>query len=695
MIGTAHSIWLIGLCLPIGFAYALLLYAKTSQEAFPLWLKRTAFVFRMLSVSLICFLLLRPTFESRLKQVEKPVILIGSDQSQSVVLGKDSAFYKGEYIGNLQSLINHLSKDYQIGFYTIGDSIATSESVTNSFKGKSTPISKFFKLMSENYMHQNVGAIVLLSDGIYTEGSNPLYEAKYLKAPIYTVALGDTAQKKDARIAKINYNKTVFKNNLFPLEILVQAELLGGKKSNLTILKDGKKLFEKQITYQSGHSEWIRLNLEASESGYLHYQILLDGVEEELTLNNNRSDIIVQVLEERKKIAIVYNAPHPDIAALKESVKENTQYQVDCYEAASFRLADHPCDLLILHQLPNSRQPIRQLLDMADKADIPILYFTGNMSDNPRLANLPCGLQIRATKNIQNDAYPSLNQDFSDFNLPSGFDKMLSQMPPLQVPYGTYMPSPNSKICIYQNINNIKTNYPILLFQDNDGKKSGVCLGEGWWRWRIYDYMWNGSHEIFNALVSQIFQYLMVKEDKSFFRVKTQNIFTENENVIFDAELYNKNYEMTNSPEASLTLYEDKKPQKKYNYLFSRNSQAYHLDVGRLPAGDYHWIANVKLGNDTYNRSGRFCVQQMQIEALNLTADHQLLQNIANLNNAKMFYPNQMEQLEKAIRKNDQIKSVVKYTKKHHSLLNNRFCFLLIILLLGGEWFLRKWSGNY
>ena len=695
MLGTAYSIWFVGLCLLLGLAYAMLLYFK-SKEQFPLWLKRTAFGCRAAAVALISFLLLRPTVETKVKEVEKPIILIGADNSESIVMGKDSSYYRGEYTLHLQSFVNRLSKDYQVDVYLIGDSVQATNSseIPNTFSGKSSPISSFFKQMSEQYIHRNVGAMVLLSDGIYTEGSNPLYEAESWKVPIYTVALGDTSLRKDAWIAKTNFNKTVFKHNFFPLEILVQAHQLGGEKTALVVLKDGKKVFEKQIVYQGAHSEWIRLNLEASESGYLHYQVLLEGVDGELTLANNRSDVVVQVLEERKQVAIVYSTPHPDVAALTAALKDNSQYQLDCYSVSAFHPGEKTCDLLVLHQLPNVQQPIRPLLEYAEKSGVPILYFTGDMSQM-RLDNLPSGFRIQATKNMLNDAYPSFNRDFNDFNLPADMELVLAQMPPLQIPYGNYSLPNASRVCIYQKINNIVTNYPLLFLHESEGRKNVVCLGEGWWRWRMYDYLWNGNHDFFDALVSQIFQYLMVKEDKSFFRVKTQHLFTENEPVLFDAELYNKNYELNNSPEVNLTLYELSDSKEKYNYVFSRNFQSYHLDVGRLKPGDYQWDASVEVGNETYSRNGRFCVQQLQVEALDLTANHQLLQNIADLNDAKMFYTNQLDSLEKYIRQNAQIKSVAKYSKKRHPLFCNWYYFLLIILLMGGEWLLRKWSGNY
>ena len=691
MLGTAHSIWFVGLCLLLGLAYAMLLYFK-SKEQFPLWLKRTAFGCRAAAVALISFLLLRPTVETKVKEVEKPIILIGADNSESIVMGKDSSYYRGKYIANLQQMVQHLSSIFQVETYDIADTLR--QGISGSFDGKATRLSLFFQQTFQTFPNRNVGALILLSDGIYTEGTHPLYAAKSWKVPVYTVALGDTTPQKDARIAKINYNKTVYKRNFFPMEILVQAQQLGRKQSKLQVLLEDKVVFEKNITYKEAHSEWVRLNLEAKEAGMLHYHILLDGVEGERTFSNNHAEAVIQVLEERKRIAIVYRAPHPDVAAITAAVKDHPQYEVESFPIEKFHADQKHYNLIVLHQLPNSQQPLQALLETARKAGTSILYFTGNLSNEP--ANrLPAGLQIQSGKPIQQDAYPEWNLNFNDFNMPNGITGLFAQCPPVQLPFGKYTLPASAKICIHQKINHIHTEYPLLFLQSDEVQKQAVCIGEGWWRWRLYDYLWSGSHEHFDALTDQLFQYLLAKEDKDFFRVKCQNLFTENESVIFDAELYNKNYELVNQPEVSLTLSEIHNPHDKFNYSFSRNFQAYHLEVGRLKAGDYQWKATVQVGKEQYSRSGSFCVTAVQAESLNLTADHQLMQNIAALNNAKMFYPNQLDELEKEIRSNAQIKSVARYTKNRHSLLNNLFLLLLLIGLAGGEWFLRKWSGNY
>jgi hypothetical protein len=89
-----------------------------------------------------------------------------------------------------------------------------------------------------------------------------------------------------------------------------------------------------------------------------------------------------------------------------------------------------------------------------------------------------------------------------------------------------------------------------------------MISGEGLWRWRMYDYEQSSNHDAFNALISAVVQYLSVRADDRQFRVRLEKeqfaggnrIYSENESVIFSAELLNESNELINAPDVSLTI---------------------------------------------------------------------------------------------------------------------------------------------
>ena len=65
-----------------------------------------------------------------------------------------------------------LSKDFDVRSYTFGSGLEKNDSL--DFEDKTTDLTKALKqLMAEN-INQHLGGVILVSDGIYNSGMNPL-----------------------------------------------------------------------------------------------------------------------------------------------------------------------------------------------------------------------------------------------------------------------------------------------------------------------------------------------------------------------------------------------------------------------------------------------------------------------------------------------------------------------------------------
>ena len=691
MFSTEYSLWFLPLCLLLGGGYASLLYVRADKPELPVWVKRIAFTARLLVVALLAFLLLNPIVKRFTKEVEKPIVLVGIDNSSSLEIGKKSAYYKGAFQNELQSLLQNLGKDYTVEPYLLGDSLR--EGSRADFSDKQTNLSAFFEQIASSYANRNVGAIVLLSDGIFNTGSNPYYIVGNFKHPVYTVAMGDTTIRKDIFIAKVNHNKTVYRGNAFPLEILVNANKFSGKSTQLNIFQDSVLVYEKSITCKSdNYSEWVRVNFDANKSGLLRYRIQLVPLDGEITKENNTKDVFVEVIDQRKKVAIMYNAPHPDVGAISRALMQNSAYQVDVFAVTKFTGKINDYEMVVLHQLPSAKNQATQIINDIKQLNIPVFYILGAQTNYAVFNGLNAGVQVTTNKEMSNDAFAVYNQNFASFSVSSPIQQLFSVFPPVKVPFGSFKVSPSSTVLLHQKIGAVATSYPLFMFNQDAVNRSVVFLGDGLWRWRMYNYLFENNTNDFDELISKTFQFLSVKADRSLFRVNGKTIYSENESIRFDAELYNQNYELVNEPEVLMTIRQEG---KSYPFAFSRNFKSYELNIGTFAEGDYHWETSTTYNNEKYSKSGRFSVQKINLEAVNLVADYQLMHNLASLNNGKCFSDDSLSLVYKAIKDNDQIKPIAHYNKKFNSLLNSVGLLLLIVLLLATEWVLRKWSGAY
>src|SRR5690348_8175551 len=97
--------WFVLFCIVAGIAYSGVLYYRNNKlNELQGWLLKTLSVCRFIVITLLSFLLLSPLLNIIEREVEKPVIVIAQDNSESIVTGKDSSFYNHQYKQKLQKL---------------------------------------------------------------------------------------------------------------------------------------------------------------------------------------------------------------------------------------------------------------------------------------------------------------------------------------------------------------------------------------------------------------------------------------------------------------------------------------------------------------------------------------------------------------------------------------------------------------
>ncbi len=681
--------WFIIFCIAAGITYAGVLYYRDKRlKEMSVWIIRLMAAFRFAVISILSFLLLSPFLKTVNREVEKPVIIIAQDNSESLVIGKDSAFYKKEYKQQLQKLMDELGSKYEVRLYSFADKIKELNSPDSlTFKEKQTDISALFNDIEVRYSNRNVGAVLLASDGLYNKGANPLYSSDKIKVPVYTIALGDTTVKKDIILLKAVHNRLAYLGNKFPIEAVVNAKQLKGKTTTLTVSKGDAVLFTQVINFNSdAFTVSIPFFLEAKETGLQHYKLKLSALPEELNTSNNICDVFIDVLDARQKVLILADAPHPDIAALKESIEANQNYEVESYTIDNFDKPLKKYNLVILHHLPGARNAAAKIISEINTYNIPVWLFSG--------ANTILKSDLSFTPSQKtNEAEPVLDENFPLFTISEELRKAIKSFPALNCPYGTYSAESRSNVLFYQRISIVETKTPMMFFSVSGENKIAIFSGEGIWKWRLQDFAVHSNHNLFDELISKTVQYLSLKADKGFFKVSCKNNFLENEAIELGAEVYNESYELINEPEVSITI--SNADNKKFPYTFSKTSNAYHLNAGMMPAGEYKFEAKVKQGSKLYTQHGEFSVIPLQIEYTNTIADHQLLFSLAKKHDGEMIYPNELEKLSQKLNNRNDIKSVSYTQNKLSDLINLKWIFILILFLLSLEWFIRKRNGAY
>ena len=679
----------------LGLAYAFALYykSKTIREK-NIFLYYALFFARFFTVSIISFLLLAPLLKSIAERTVKPILLVAQDYSLSL---KNA--YGDRELKDLNNKIKEISKDlgkkYEIQEFSLGGELKNG--FRDSFNLKSTNISALLDYANNAYENKELAGLILSSDGIYNEGSNPDYFNIRNSAPVYTIALGDTTIKKDVLVQNIYHNSIAFSGDKISIKTDIMAKNAAGSKAQLTLSEYGsggkKILLEKKaidLTSNDFLATYDFVN-ELNSPGVKRFNILVSNIPSEISYRNNSRDFFIEVIDSKTSVLIYANSPHPDISAIKEllSLKKNYSIEIKYIgETVNFQ----KYDLVIFHNLPSSKNDLTSLKNVLEESNIPSLFILGSQTNISQLNKIQNLLKITNFNNTANDVQAVLNKDFSLFAIEDIPNIGINNFPPLSSTFGNYSVSPEARVLFYQKIKNIQTKYPLLVLSNSDKNRAAILTGSNFFKWKFFEYQQSGNFNTTGSIIDQTVQFLTLKKDKSQWQVRTgTNIYQESENIQFYGELYNDNYRLVNEPEALLKVTDTKK--KEFDFVFSRVGNHYEVNAGSFPPDDYVYQAMTEIGSKKLIKKGKFTIKTKDLEFYDMIANHSVLSKLSARTNGAVFYPETTDKLlEKLL--NADVKPIVYSSEHTRHLLDYKILFFLLMFLLTFEWLIRKLNGT-
>ena len=651
--------WLVLIALAIGAVYASLLYLFSKKYGRGLTI--LLFALRTVVVATVVMLFINPYIKQKTYKIEQPIIVLVQDNSESIILNKDSVFYKTKYPKLIDSIAEVLEKDYDLDTYFFG--------------GNYTNISAALTNISRQFYKKNVGAVLLLSDGIVNQGVNPELTIENYPFPIYAVTLGDTVAYPGMTIKEVRYNKTVQANMLFPLRVTANATNLKGSDMNVVVKMDGAEVENIVVPVTSNRfSKTFDFNIDSGDEGTKQIDIICTDAARHVPTSRR---IFITVTDKKYRVLCVAGAPHPDIAAIKSALDDHFEFEV--------RYDDNVddwnrYDLVIYHDIVRMRRA----------TSLPSLTIIGARIDfdafNESQDNVKIG---RGSANTNLDVRGRFNNSFGLFTINSDIKNELRSYPPLALPHCEIAFNAHHDDVLLMNIMDLEIPSPLLAFaNDNDSNKHAFLFGTGCWRWKLYEYFHHHNNDGFNELFSKTVKYLLTEKDKEL-TINHKESYLNTENISISAELRNPSRELINDPDLHISI------NNAYDYVFSKGENNYNLNIGMLPEGIYNYRAQTSFGGVEYNASGTFTVESLGVEAQDLTADIERMRSLAVQTGGKHYYITDIQQLTKDLQNDERITSISRQETRYDDLINLKLLFFSILALITIEWVLRKMFGVY
>ncbi|APZ48184.1 hypothetical protein BW723_15245 [Polaribacter reichenbachii] len=627
---------------------------------------------------LLILLLINPNIEKTNFTNIKPVLSFLVDNSNSV------SFFKED--NNVEVFIKELESNkvinnkFDVQKFSFADDLQVLDSL--SFAKNQTNISDAILGVNE-LQNDKISPIVLISDGNQTIGQD--YEFINAKQPIYPIVIGDTTKYVDVKISQLNVNKYSYIKNKFPVEVILNYEGSKNVTAQFSIFSKGKTVFRKNVRFSdSKKSATVTANLTSTKEGLQYYTASISKIENEKNIKNNSKSFSVEVIDEQTKVLLLTSVLHPDLGVFKKAIESNKQRSVDIVNIENFNNKLYDYQLIILYQLNDK---FNDVLSRIKQNNSNYLFVSGANTDWNFINQKQLGFRKNAINETEN--YGAVfNDGFLTFLQEDiGFDNY----PPLMDKFGEVNISKEHQTLLYQNMNGLETQQPLLATFDINNQKSGILFGEGIWRWRANSFLNTNSFEDFDKFIGNIVQFLASNKKRNRLEVDAESLYPANSTIKISAFYTDKNYQF--DPRASLEITLTNTSTNAITKVpFSLVNNAFKTEIENLNPGDYTYQVTV-LGQNI-SKNGRFKITDYNIEEQFTNANIQKLQKLADKTGGRLFYKNQVDEITKELLANESFYTVQKSTKKQVNLIDWQWILFLIIALLTAEWFLRKYFGK-
>jgi len=407
-------IWI--LCFLIALVFWLILYFKDStyKDVHPFW-KISMYTLRGLVTAIMLYLVLAPLFKSILTEVKKPIIVFAQDNSKSLV-NNWTTEKQQKYLQDKANLEKALSANYDILPISFGEQVKENSQI--DFSERATDISSALDYIQNQTAGQNLGAIILATDGNFNQGNNPLYSHPSLIVPIYTVMLGDSTIKRDLAIQRVLNNSIVYLGDQFEVQVELKGQQCLNERTNLQVfrIEGGQERLLQNVILDIKSDDWFhthRFILDAAQAGTAHFMVRASSLKNEYSQENNNKDFFVDILDARQKVLILASSPHPDLAVIKKILEGNKNYLIDVALHKEFKGKWADYSMVIFHQLPSKTVDISAILKEINISQKPRIFILGSQTDLSKFNVTQGLLRVVGDSRNMNEVTAEVKESFS------------------------------------------------------------------------------------------------------------------------------------------------------------------------------------------------------------------------------------------------------------------------------------------
>lgn len=225
------------------------------------------------------------------------------------------------------SFLNQLEKKFKTNLYGFSGALTRLKDANDLYgDGRTSDLTGALDETIKRSSGMPLSAVVIATDGasnVPRDLAGVLRELRARDIPVFTVGVGNTGRPMDAELTRVNMPRRVLVGSRLNIETIVGLSGYGATKVLLSVREDGRAVKTEEVNLRGNDTQAVNLEITPATPGIHRYTVEVTPIDGELTVENNKQDSLVEVIEGPLRILHVEGEPRWELGKIRESIQPN------------------------------------------------------------------------------------------------------------------------------------------------------------------------------------------------------------------------------------------------------------------------------------------------------------------------------------------------------------------------------------
>ncbi len=715
-IELAGSLLLLLSAVLLAVVLTIYVYRRTNPVVSNL-MRRTLLCLRVCCLVAVLLLLFQPLATLVVSFEDKPVLPVLVDQSASMGLVDESGYRPAQVqavLSNERLLsLAKLARMPRYGFSTqLGGELPGGRDSLR-FEGLGTNVEAALGELRQRLRGQPLAGVVVVTDGAANLGERLARVGEESPVPLFPVAVGSSKPQQDVIVRSVITNEVAYVGTEVPVDVRLVNQGFAGERVTVELRKEGVVLDARTVQLEAREPETrLSLRFRPQQPGVHRYVVAASHLPGEQTHENNRAEFVIRTLPGKMKVVVVAGRPSHDVVFISRALEADLSVELRLYvcrgEDRFYRApqqglaqALREADCLFLLDFPavdTGPTVVEAVVQSVRMRALPLFWAAGGDLDFSRLDQLWHYLPLRGAPRLGPAEMRSVLLPLGPGHpllavreTASAATAAWQELPPVPSRFYDVPLWPNSTVLALgePTPRGSGPRVPLLVARDTPESKSVALLASGYWRWDLMMWGVGADNSAYVAFVQNLVRWLSLRQEQKQLRISTdRQLYRSGEPVVFAAQVYTADLRPQEGAKVRVHLHGP--GGSELVTLEETGGGRYEGKVIAGADGDYEFVASaVSPLGETLADTGRLSVTRWSVEFLHTTAQPEELRQMAERSGGVLSSWDDLSPLlERVV-----LKPVRKQNQFQFRYWTSRTVLVLLIAVLGTEWFLRRRKG--